>query len=241
MLTLGSKVHRLLLYDAAGSELTKTNIATGDKWTYEYNSGGEMNSAVETTSGSVVEQSINYKYDAFGHLIEEDVTVSGVTTTTQYGYDMSNPAKIDATGNSGADVWGMYNSSSSLTTRQIQGDGIDQHIAFVNQGGASSFALFGGGGGAISPPNSATPVNWYLTDHLGSTRATINNSGTVLDSIKYDAYGNMTQSAPTLQPLYTYAGYLADAATGYYDDRARIYDPNTGLDHARPTGLRCGG
>ena len=91
-------------YDAAGNEITKTNISTGDKWTYEYNSGGEMNSAVETTSGSVVEQSINYKYDAFGHLIEEDVTVSGVTTTTQYGYDMSNPAKIDATGNSGARI-----------------------------------------------------------------------------------------------------------------------------------------
>ena len=61
-----------------------------------------MNSAVETTSGSVVEQSINYKYDAFGNLVEEDVTVGGVTTTTQYGYDMSNPAKMDATGHGGS-------------------------------------------------------------------------------------------------------------------------------------------
>ncbi len=70
-------------YDANGSELTRTNIATGDKWTYEYNSGNEMVSAVETTSGSVVEQSVAYKYDAFGNLLEEDVTVSGVTATTR--------------------------------------------------------------------------------------------------------------------------------------------------------------
>jgi RHS repeat-associated protein len=193
-------------YDANGSELTKTLISTGDKWTYEYNSHGEMNSAVETTSGSVVEQSINYKYDVFGNLLEEDVTVSG-TTTTRYAYDMWDPAKAGATGTSGSDVWAVMNGSSSLTTRQIQGSGIDQHLAFVTSGGT---------------------VTWYLTDHLGSTRATINNSGTVQDSLKYDAYGNMTQSAPTAQPLYTFDGYLADKTTGYDIAGPRFYSPTTG-------------
>jgi hypothetical protein len=45
-------------YDAKGNEQTKTNISTGDKWTYEYNNANEMTSAVETTSGSAVEQSV---------------------------------------------------------------------------------------------------------------------------------------------------------------------------------------
>ena len=131
--------------------------------------------------GSVVEQPVAYKYDVFANLIEEDVTISGVTATTRDAYDMWNPAKMDATGNSGFDVWAVMNGSSSLTNRQIQGNGIDQHLAFVTSGGT---------------------VNWYLTDHLGSTRATVNNAGTVQDSIAYDAYGNMTQSAHCAAALY---------------------------------------
>ena len=69
-------------YDAKGNELTKTNIATGDKWTYGYDNLNEMTSAVEETSGSVVEQSVSFEYDIFGLLIEEDVTVGATTTTT---------------------------------------------------------------------------------------------------------------------------------------------------------------
>jgi hypothetical protein len=61
-----------------------------------------------------------------------------------------------------------------LTSRQLQGDGIDQHLAYVESGNAY----------------------WYLADHLGSTRAVIDNSGTVQDSFAYDGYGNITYQTP---------------------------------------------
>jgi hypothetical protein len=90
-------------------DLSGPFLLTGDEWTYEYNSGGQMNSAVETTSGSVVEQSLTYDYDIFGLLIEEDVTVGATTTVTRFAYDGWNPAKAGATGTSGYDVWADFN------------------------------------------------------------------------------------------------------------------------------------
>ena len=44
-------------YDANGNELTKTNISTGDYWTYGYDDKNEMTSAVDKTSGGTIETS----------------------------------------------------------------------------------------------------------------------------------------------------------------------------------------
>ena len=177
-----------------------TLLPAGD----EYNSGGEMTSAEEQTSLGGIENQISYEYDIFGQLVAEDVN----GTTTKYAVDGWNPAKMGATGTSNFDVWATFTSGGSLISRQIQGDGIDQHLAYVTSSNAY----------------------WYLTDHLGSTRAVINNSGTVQDSIVYDAYGNITYQtpSPSTTPLYTYTGRELDVETGLQYNRARWYDPSTG-------------
>jgi YD repeat-containing protein len=77
-------------YDASGEEITKTDIATGDKWTYGYNAGGELISAEEQTALGAIEQEIDYDYDVLGQLIETQATV-GDTTTTRYAVDGWNP------------------------------------------------------------------------------------------------------------------------------------------------------
>ena len=76
-------------YDYEGNEITKTNISTGDKWTYGYNNANELISAVEKTSGGTTEMDVEYKYDMFGNMLEEVATpyssgVAGTTTTTKY-------------------------------------------------------------------------------------------------------------------------------------------------------------
>jgi RHS repeat-associated protein len=69
---------------------------------------------------------------------------------------------------------------------------------------------------------------WLLTDHLGSIRDVVNASGTVVDQLSYDAFGNiLTQTAPSETGLYSYAGMEYDANTGLYSDRARYYNPQT--------------
>lgn len=108
-------------YDASGNETTRTNIATGDKWTYQYNSGGEPSSAWEETSNNTIEQQIGYYYDVFGQLIQTQAIAGATTTTTRYAEDAFNPAKMDGTGTSDFDVWAVFNAAGSLITPAAPG------------------------------------------------------------------------------------------------------------------------
>ncbi len=126
------------------------------------------------------------------------------TTTTRYAYDMWNPAKAGATGTSGSDIWATFTSGGSLTMRELQGDGIDQHLAYV--AGSNAY--------------------WYLTDHLNSIRTVLDGSGGVTASVAYDAYGNLTTGAAP--GLYDWTGRELDLETGLQYNRARYYDSTTG-------------
>jgi RHS repeat-associated protein len=81
-----------------------------------------------------------------------------------------------------------------------------------------------------------------LADQKGSVRDVINNSGTVLDHIVYDSYGNiLSQTNSAYQARFTYTGMQLDAATGLYFDNARYYDPATGRFISQdPTGFAGG-
>ena len=43
---------------------------------------------------------------------------------------------MGATGTSGSDIWATFTSGGSLITRELQGDGIDQHLAYVTSSNA---------------------------------------------------------------------------------------------------------
>jgi len=57
----------------------------------------------------------------------------------------------------------------------------------------------------------------------------VDNNGNVLDAITYDAWGNITsQTNPSAQPLFTFAGMAEDAALDLDYDWARFYAPSDG-------------
>ena len=112
-------------YDAEGNETSKTTIATGDKWVYAYNNANELVSAVESTSDGTVEKQVAYKYDAFGNLIEEDVTVPNQPTSiTQFRIAWTGtggPSPGTSTADVNWHVWGNLDGNGSLTTRFLNG------------------------------------------------------------------------------------------------------------------------
>jgi len=79
-------------------------------------------------------------------------------------------------------------------------------------------------------------ILWYLTDHQGTVRDLVDNSGTVVEHIRYDAFGQVTsvtdaQTGATLAEAstrYLYTGREWDADLALYYYRARWYDPTTG-------------
>jgi RHS repeat-associated protein len=167
-----------------------------------------MTSAVETNSLSVIENSEVYKYDVFGNLTEQDMTpyvggIPGPTTVLKYAMDDWNPAKAGSLGNSGNDTWAALDGTGLLLTENIDGSGINQHLATVSAGGI---------------------VSLLLTDRQESMRGVVDSTGTVTSTVGYDAFGNVISVGTPGE--FGYAGYRYDAApTALYMDNARVYDP----------------
>jgi RHS repeat-associated protein len=108
----------------------------------------------------------------------------------------------------GVNAYADFNSSGSLTYRYLFGNAIDFLLARVD--------------------TSGNPM-WYLTDKLGSVRENVDGSANVLDSITYDAYGNiLSESSPSNGDRFKFTGREWDSEIGQYYYRARYYGPAAG-------------
>ena len=172
-------------YDNAGNVTQSTVGAAGATWTYTYNNANQMvGASYSATKGGAVTQMVTYIYDAFGNRIEDDYWNGTSTTVTRFGMDGWDPALPAATGTDNFNTWADLNSSNALTVRRAFGTGIDDVIAQQSSGGT---------------------VLWYLTDYEGSVRQLVNNSGTVVGTLAYSAYGQTTTSSGTTD-RYGYTG-----------------------------------
>lgn len=76
---------------------------------------------------------------------------------------------------------------------------------------------------------SADRVHWGLADNEGTIRDVIGSTGTLLNHVKFDSYGNsILGTAPITDFLFGYTGRIWDPASGLYNNRARWYDPKIG-------------
>jgi RHS repeat-associated protein len=73
--------------------------------------------------------------------------------------------------------------------------------------------------------SSTTGVSYFLTDHLGSTAGLTDASGSLLEQLSYDSFGNSTGSP---RSRYGYTGRERDPDTGLLYYRARWHDPEVG-------------
>jgi RHS repeat-associated protein len=77
--------------------------------------------------------------------------------------------------------------------------------------------------------DTGTQTRWMLADHQGSIRQIVDNTGSLLNQITYDSYGNITnQTNPSVTFRFSYTGREWDGETGQYFYRARYYDARVG-------------
>src|SRR5262249_57765868 len=70
---------------------------------------------------------------------------------------------------------------------------------------------------------------WLLGDRLGSTRNVVNGSGTLIGTVVYDGFGNITsESSSTNTGKVTFTGLAFLRNAGVLGTTNRIYDPRTG-------------
>ena len=78
-------------YDAVGNLTNRTNITTGEEWTYGYNLNNQLVSAQQYDSAGALQMTVTYVYDAFGNLLSEtDAPAVGEPSTTSWVYDVSH-------------------------------------------------------------------------------------------------------------------------------------------------------
>jgi RHS repeat-associated protein len=207
------------------STTVMNETATSPGVTYSYDNAGNMISAKNGTTITT------YTYDYDNRLTE--VTQNGTVIAT-YVYDALN-RRIE-TDDNGTGTWTVYNGtnpyadfngSGTLLERYQYGPGVvnsaivDQLLARTSPGGT---------------------IAWYLPDKLGSVRDIVSTTGTELDHIVYDSFGNIvTETNAASGDRFKYAGMQYDAAIDEYYDNARWYSAALGtFITIDPTGFGAG-
>jgi RHS repeat-associated protein len=189
------------------------NRLTGDgTFTYAYDNEGNLLSKTRQSDS----QQWTFTWDYRNRLTQAVVKTSGGVTVANdvFTYDIEDRRIGKST--SGTQAWTFYNgqqvyadfnSGGTLTMRYLTGKALDQ--------------LFGRYDG--------TAATWYLTDLIGSVRMLTNNSGTNLDKLSYDGYGNiLTETNSANGDRFKYTARDWDSEIGLQYNRARYYDPKAG-------------
>ena len=186
-------------YDNEGNMLTKTEIATGKVTEYTWDRRNRLTNVTIKDSGGSVIQQSDYTYDAFDKRIGVSEDPDG---------DGPEVATERWTVYDGVNPYADFDGSGTLTERYLYGPAVDMILARLDDAG---------------------DVAWYLTDHLGTVRDLADPTGTVIDHIQYDSFGNvLSETNPDAGDRFKFTGREFDSETGLYYYRARYYDPSTG-------------
>jgi RHS repeat-associated protein len=190
---------------------TRTQYTAVDAQILGYDSNGNLTSIITVPPA----QSATYVYDAQNRLI----SATHGTNVATFAYDPRNRC-VSRTINGVTtyfvwDGWSLieeHNPTGALDAKYVRAAAIDEIL--TRYGGSSS---------------------WYRHDGLGSTTHLTDNTGAVVETYRYDAFGAVSVYDSTGSPLntppstrFTYTGreYLADLSL--YDYRNRVYSQSLG-------------
>ncbi|PHR92220.1 MAG: hypothetical protein COA78_33630, partial [Blastopirellula sp.] len=195
-------------YDNEGNMILRTEISTGTYREFEFDHRNRLTRVTDFSAGGIITQEVDYTYDAFDRRIarteDADGAGPGGQVTEHFVYDGEHVILdfVDADGSLAVE-------QPVLTTRNLFGSNIDQLLAKENVLTAQTL--------------------WMLTDHLGTVRDIIDNTGSLQNHILYDSFGNLlSQTNALISTRYLFTGREFDSATGLYYYRARFYDANLG-------------
>ena len=200
-------------YDAVGNR-TASHLSA----TYGYQTFNKLTSTATTT----------YSYDNNGNLISKTDSLG----TWMFTYDEENRL-AHATIPTGPTVNYKYDglgrriqrSTSTGASERYVYDGLDALADLNADWSINTTYLNDLGADRHLRQTSPTGVSYFLTDHLGSTSALTDASGTLIEQTTYDSFGNGPNSTRT---RYGFTGRERDPDTGLYSYRSRWYDPGVG-------------
>jgi RHS repeat-associated protein len=215
-------------------------LTTADTTPYGYDPTGQpttlgptnqtFDTADQLTSSTGPNGTTSYTYSPLG----QRATATTANHTTTYGYDQAgrltavNPPQGGTsvtyayTGNGNVHTRTAGKTTTTYTTGQAPGG-----LSVILTDGITNY-LYDDTGQPLEQLTNSGTIDYYLTDHQGSTRALIAATGSTDATYDYDPYGNLTTHTGTTDTPLRYTGQYQDPTTNLYYLRNRYYDPSTG-------------
>jgi len=193
-----------------GNELTSDGV-----YNYTYDNEGNTLTQTEIATGTVT----YYSWDYRNRLTEVQVKNSSGTVLNdeKFTYDVNNN-RIGVLLNGVQQLYTVYDASNPYM--DFNGSGTLTQRYLTDPRELSQFY------GQVSASGA---TQWYLTDNINSIRQVVNTTGTSLDAITYDPYGNIvSQTNAANAPRIMYAGGEQNSILGIYRFNGRWYNPATG-------------
>lgn len=193
-------------YDGEGNLVRRIEIATGAYREFTWDYRNRLVAVVDKTVVNVETQRVEFRYDALNRRIAKAVDTTPLdavdAVVEHYLYDRQDVLLdfVDADGSGAA--------AAILTRRYLHGPAIDQVLA---------------------QDDDAASVHWHLSDHLGTIRELVSDTGAVVTHLMYDSYGTViVDTNPSVNTRYRFTGREFDAESGLHYYRARYFDSTTG-------------
>ncbi|MCO6459521.1 MAG: hypothetical protein J5I93_29765 [Pirellulaceae bacterium] len=189
-------------YDAEGNLRQRTEVATGASREFTWDHRHRLTEVVDRDAQGTQEQRVEFVYDALNRRIAKTVADANGDTAWHFAYDRDELLLefVDDDGVAGG-------GAPQLARRYLHGPAVDQVLA---------------------DEDAAGNVRWLLSDHLGTVRDLVDESGQLVDHLTYDSYGNLVAQTGSTEPRHLYTGREFDRELGLHYYRARYLDSTTG-------------
>ena len=227
-------------YDKNGNRLTeigtepKSLTAVNRQFSYNY-----RNSLVAVKDNVNPAASFLYEFDENGNTISKttglltvDGTLSSTVSTEVYDYNLRDRLLIVT--QNGTPVVGFDYDYTGLRTRKTTNASAIRYLyddtSVLQEYDATTYVTSRkyNYGRSLHSLISNGKSNYYLVDGLKSTSEIADESGDVVDSYQYDAWGGIKRELSLLDNDRKYTGHYYDKETGLHYFGARYYDDSTG-------------
>jgi RHS repeat-associated protein len=229
-------------YDANGNilKLRRNNVGLIDNLNYTYKNGGNQLESVDDASANATGfkdvAGVDYDYDANGNLKKDNN--KGITSIS---YNLLNlPYVLSKDGSN--NIRYIYDASGAKLGKEATVGGVTTkrwYCGAMEYDNSRDLSMIHTDEGIIevttSGSNRVYNYEYFLKDHLGSTRAVFNSSGTLLERTDYYPFGltsSLYSSSTDNKYLYNGKELQQELALDWYDYGARFYDPQIGRWHS---------
>ncbi|MDO3380753.1 RHS repeat-associated core domain-containing protein [Gilvimarinus algae] len=222
-------------YDPVGNRLSKTEAGSATTDTYAYDpasnrltgiTGANPESMTYDAVGNIVTRgSDTFTYNARNRLAK--VERSGAVIA-EYQHNGKGERVVKAAG--GNTIHFVYDLMGNIIATANGAGVVQREYVYVN---GERLALL------QESPTQAT--YFYHNDHLGTSKALTNASGTVVWQADYTPFGELTETVSIVEQPFRFPGQYFDEETGLYYNYFRDYDPGLGrYVQSDPIGLEGG-